>query len=241
MSGADDTRGPRTVAEFDAFAGDYDAALNEGLSAVGESKEYFARERVRWLRRRLSERGIAPGGTLLDFGCGVGASTPYFFDELGVGAVVGVDVSDGLLDVARRQFAGDPRVRFTRIGPEAPRGEFDLAFVNGVFHHIPVAERARAFRYVHDALRPGGIFAFWENNPWNPGTRYVMSRIPFDRDAVTITPPEGRGLLRAAGFEVGRPDFRFVFPRVLAWLRPLETPLALLPIGGQYLLLGLKR
>jgi hypothetical protein len=37
-----------------------------------------------------------------------------------------------------------------------------------------------------------------ENNPWNPGTRYVMSRIPFDRDAIPLTPSAARHLLKRA-------------------------------------------
>ena len=76
-----------------------------------------------------------------------------------------------------------------------------------------------------------------ENNPWNPGTRYVMSRIPFDADAITINPLKGRRLVRAAGFEVVRTDFLFIFPHFLRWLRPLEPALLHLPIGGQYQLL----
>jgi hypothetical protein len=69
---------------------------------------------------------------------------------------------------------------------------------------------------------PRGIFAFWENNPWNPGTRYVMSRIPFDRDAITVSAIEARGLLRAGGFEVIRTDFLFIFPKFLSWLLFME-------------------
>jgi SAM-dependent methyltransferase len=228
-------------AEFDAYAAGYDDALHKGLALAGENKEYFARERLRWLRRRLAQHGQASGGSILDFGCGDGASTPFFLEELGVSRVVGADVSDGLLDVARATYGHDPRVEFRRIDGRTPRGEFDLAFCNGVFHHIPVAERAAAARYVFDALRPGGIFAFWENNPWNPGTRIIMSRVSFDRDAITLTPPESRALLRAAGFHATAVDYRFIFPRILAWLRPLETPLARLPLGGQYLVLGVKR
>jgi SAM-dependent methyltransferase len=241
MDSKPETPAGEGAAEFDAYAARYDEALNEGLSVVGENKEYFARERLRWLRRRLGERGVPAGGALLDFGCGTGASTPFFFRELGVASVVGVDVSDGLLEVARAQHGAEPRARFLRSDQYAPRAELDLAFVNGVFHHIPVAMRAASARYVFDALRPGGVFAFWENNPWNPGTRYVMSRVPFDRDAVTLTSSEARALLRDAGFLVQRTDYRFVFPRALAWLRPLESMLAPLPLGGQYLVLGLKR
>ena len=173
---------------------------------------------------------------MLDFGCGTGGSTMYFFIQ----RLVGVDVSEGLLGVARRDFRADARVTFARIADLPPRGDCDFAFVNGVFHHIAELERADAFRYVFESLRPGGMFAFWENNPWNPGTRYVMSRVPFDAAAITITPPEARRLLRNAGFAVIRTDYQFIFPGQLAFLRPLESLLASFPLGGQYLVLARK-
>ena len=92
---------------------------------------------------------------------------------------------------------------------------------------------------IRRALKPGGLFAFWENNPWNPGTRYVMSRIPFDRDAITLTPPEAWRLLQGCGFEILRTDFLFVFPRFLGWLRRLEPRMSSLPCGAQYMVLGI--
>ena len=115
-----------------------------------------------------------------------------------------------------------PRATFVLRDDYEPKGQVDIAFCNGVFHHIQPSERADAFDFVSKALRPGGLFAFWENNPWNPATRFVMSRIPFDRGAITISPPEARHLLRKAGFEIVRSDYLFFFPRILRWLRPLE-------------------
>lgn len=236
-----DTRRSGTAAadapEFEAYAARYDEALAAGLSVTGEDKDYYARGRMRWLAGRLRALGIAAPGTVLDFGCGLGGSTPLFLDLLGAKQVVGVDVSEGLLDRAREAFANEPRARFHAIAAHDAPASADLAFVNGVFHHIPVADRAEALRYVRRTLRPGGVFAFWENNPWNPGTRYIMSRVSFDENAITITPPEARGLLRAAGFEVVETDFLFIFPRALRWLRPLERLVARLPLGGQYLVL----
>jgi len=116
----------------------------------------------------------------------------------------------------------------------------DLAFCNGVFHHIPIHQRDDSLRRVFAALRPGGLLAFWENNPWNPGTRYVMSRVPFDRDAIVISPPQARRILRHAGFEVLRTDFLFFFPAILRRLRGLERHLVKLPLGGQYQVLCRK-
>jgi SAM-dependent methyltransferase len=233
-----------TVAEFDAYAARYDQELAEGLGLTGERKEYYAHGRMRWLAKRLREMGVANPGTVLDFGCGLGNGTPLFFEHLGAKRVVGVDVSDGLLDRARAAFANEPRVSFHRIEPQAsinPTTSYeapasaDVAFVNGVFHHIPPADRPQALAYVRRTLKPGGLFAFWENNPWNPGTRYIMSRVSFDANAITITPPEAQSLLRDAGFAIVRTDFLFWFPRALRVLRPLERALSFLPLGGQYL------
>jgi SAM-dependent methyltransferase len=223
--------------EFDAYAARYDEALAAGLSITGEDKDYYARGRMRWVASRLRASGIAAPHTVLDFGCGLGNATPLFLDELGAREVVGVDVSEGLLDRAREAFADEPRARFATIDAWDAPASADLAFVNGVFHHIPVADRPGALQYVRRTLRPGGLFAFWENNPWNPGTRYIMSRVSFDEHAITITPPEARRLLRDAGFEIVETDFLFIFPRALRVLRPLERLLARLPLGGQYLVL----
>ena len=217
---------------FDTYADDYDAALAEGLSASGESRDYFARERLRWLTGQLSGRGVQPR-TVLDFGCGVGAATPFWREFFPEAALLGVDVSARSLEVARRQY-GSAEAQFQTLAERVPDGSRDLAFCNGVFHHIPPAGRAAALAYVHGSLAPGGLFAFWENNPWNPGTRYIMHRIPFDRDAVLISPPHARHLLTAAGFQILRTDFLFLFPRSLSALRPLEPPLSRLPLGAQY-------
>ena len=224
--------------EFDLYADDYDAACAQGLAATGEDTEYFARGRVRWVASRLARHAARPR-SVLDFGCGTGSATPHLVEELGVERVLGVDVSPKSLEVARRNHGGG-RSEFRLLGESGPEGEFDLAYTNGVFHHVPVAERARAVEYVFRALRPGGLYAFWENSPWNPGTRFVMSRCPFDQDAVMLSPPEARTLLRGGGFEVLGTDFLFIFPSSLRFLRWLEPHFARVPLGGQYLILCRK-
>lgn len=224
--------------DFDNYAGDYDAALNRGLSVSGETKIYFARERIAWLAKCLKRFDIHPR-SVLDFGCGSGASTRFFLDLLGAQSVIGADRSDRFLQVARDREAGD-RVRFVRFDEYQTAGAIDLVFCNGVFHHIAPIQRAEAIAYIHRTLAPTGLFAFWENNPWNPGTRYVMSRVAFDRDAKTLSVLSARRMLREGGFEVLRTDFLFIFPRILRWLRRLEPTVCRLPIGAQYQLLCRK-
>lgn len=224
--------------EFDSFAGSYQADLERALSASGESQDYFARARVTWVTKLLQETESAPH-SVLDYGCGIGGTASLWREIPGVEAVTGVDPSRQSLEVARvRQ--GRPGVRFLTIEEYEPSASVDLAYCNGVFHHIPLAEQERAAGYVFDSLRPCGVFAFWENNPWNPGARWVMSRCAFDRDAVLLSPPEAANLLRSVGFEIVCTNFLFIFPKWLAFLRFLEPSLSGVPFGAQYLVLGRK-
>ena len=234
MSDPSDPAKPR----FDEYAAEYDSALAQGISVSGESKDYFAQGRVEWLAGRLNELGVRPL-SILDFGCGTGTNIASLLKLKGVTSLLGVDVSASSLEIARRETS-DARATFSVLDQYRPDGSHDLVFTNGVFHHIPPAERADAIDTIYRALRPGGLVAFCENNPWNPGTRYVMSRIPFDRDAITLSAREAQTLIRAGGFRVLRTDFLFIFPRQLAWLRKLEPRLSSLPLGAQYQVLCRK-
>jgi len=222
---------------FDAYAEDYDATLAHGLSVSGEDKDYFARGRIAWLARSLGSEQSPTA--VMDFGCGTGSAAPYFFDLLGAQSVIGIDTSARSLDMARLNHLGR-QSRFLLMDDYVPEEAIDLAFCNGVFHHIPVNERGGVVDYIYRSLKPGGWFAMWENNPWNPGTRYVMSRLPFDRDAVTLTANVARRLVRAGKFEVVRTDFLFIFPRVLRRLRGIEPHISRWPIGAQYQVLCRK-
>jgi trans-aconitate methyltransferase len=225
-------------AAFDQYAGRYDAALNEGLSLSGESKEYFAQARVRWLANRLRERGVAPE-QVLDFGCGTGDTCPELLHQLNARLVSGVDPSLENIATARKTHP-DRRLQYEEMSALQPSGQFQLVYCNGVFHHIERDQRADALSYLHRSLSAGGYFAFWENNPWNPGTRLVMRRIAFDHDAHLLSAPAARTLLVRAGFEILGTDFLFFFPRVLAALRPLEARLTRVPAGAQYIVLCRK-
>ena len=70
---ADPITTPTTV-HFDDYAQHYDQALNRGLAATGESKDYFSRGRIQWLSRCLQELAEGPR-LIMDFGCGDGSTS----------------------------------------------------------------------------------------------------------------------------------------------------------------------
>jgi SAM-dependent methyltransferase len=231
------TEVPDSRGAFDPFYADYDEALARGLSVSGEDRLYFARARIAFLGRCLRRMGVPTPSSVIDLGCGNGAATPSFFEQLGVERVVGVDASERCLEVARERY-GSPCASFVRVQDFSPSGDHPLVFCNGVFHHVPVQERPGLVGLVRASLRSGGLFSLWENNPWNPGARYVMWRIPFDRDAMMLSAREARRMVRREGLDVVRTDFAFVFPRLLSPLRALEPALAKAPFGAQYQVLS---
>jgi SAM-dependent methyltransferase len=221
--------------EFDLHADTYDADLNQALAASGEDKNYFARRRVQWVARCLSILRESPF-RILDYGCGIGDTSRLLQAAFQPQRVVGVDISRRSIHLASARNATET-CQFMGFEDYTDPQSMDLAYCNGVFHHIPVAERDTAAQYIFHALRPGGLLSLWENNPWNPGTRYVMSQCVFDRDAVTIAPPHARRLLQKNRFEIVRTDYCFFFPHILGALRFMETKLSCIPFGAQYQIL----
>ena len=219
---------------FDTYAADYEAALACGLRLTGEGRQHFAERRVAWLAKRLKEKGISPQ-FVVDFGCGDGATLPILAERLQPARLVGLEPSTACLAQAVSNVQG----RWPILAPErfTEHGHVDLIYCNGVMHHIKPVDRAGMLGLLREMLAPGGLLALWENNPWNPGTQWVMRRIPFDRDAMPITGPSAHSLLERCGFSMVAMDYLFLFPRQLRWLRGLEAPLCRWPLGGQYLAL----
>ena len=224
-------------AEFDEFASKYEQILERPCALSGESPDFYAEERFHWSLRRLIR--WLPFETALDFGCGIGGSIPYLFQTLGCKRVVAVDPSVESLRVARERYSEFDVCLMT---PEefAPSSNIPFAFCNGVFHHIPPANRLQALAYIRAALSENGILAFWENNPWNPLVAYGMSLNEFDRNAHTLSAPHAVRLLKTAGFRVQFVDFCFFFPHFARMFRGLEPTLRWLPLGAQYLVLAQK-
>lgn len=228
-----------TKQEFDRLADTYQQSISPWVKITGENLEFYARSRVRWVAQELRARNVHPQ-TIMDFGCGVGLATPFLLEEFGRDArIIGVDVSSDSLQVARANYASR-QITFQTLHEYTPDRSVDLVYCNGVFHHIPLDERDGAVQYVCDSLRPGGLFALWENNPWNPIAKYNMTHAEIDRNAIPIRPPEGRKLVTTNGLHLLKLRYCFIFPAFLKFLRPLEPLVSQIPLGAQYVVLSRK-
>ncbi|SEN55253.1 class I SAM-dependent DNA methyltransferase [Actinacidiphila rubida] len=148
--GNEQVRRDRTgqVEAFDAIGDRYDEAFphKEGQIEAGG-----------WLTASLPE-----GARVLDLGCGTGLPTARQLADAGL-RVTGVDLSPGMLDLARRNVPGGEFVR-ADIGDLADGGalaEKGFAGVTAFFAllMLPRAEIPQALQAIHRLLEPGGLLA----------------------------------------------------------------------------------
>ena len=112
------------------------------------------------MEESLKRRGPYQDG--LDVGCGTGALTELLL-RVCQRRVVGLDMSEGMLDRARDQchpHHDGQRIDFWQgdLLRLESQGQFDVATCFGVFGHLLPEDHPEMLRRVHRALRPGGKF-----------------------------------------------------------------------------------
>ena len=145
----------KAASTYDAAADFYDDAANTFWDRFG--------------RRTVERLALAPGAHVLDVCCGTGASAIPAAQAVGpAGTVLGVDLAQRLLDIARRKASrcGLHNVRFQfgdllHLG--LPAARFDaVVCVFGIFF---VPDMAAAIRELWRVVRPGGRLAV---TTWGP-------------------------------------------------------------------------
>ena len=91
------------VAEFDKFADEYHNLHQENIRITGETPEYFAEYKIRDLRRVVNSFGVN-SENILDFGMGIGNSTPFLSEYFPDSNLHGVDVSEKSLAIASERY-----------------------------------------------------------------------------------------------------------------------------------------
>lgn len=176
---------------------------------------------------------------LLDIGTGAGTLALGALRRWPELQVVGVDVSNGMLEIARERAAADrdrldvdARLKLLR-GPAdllpLPDRSVDVVVSSFVFQLVP--DRPAAFREAFRVLRPGGLLAFvtWIDEPESD---FAPTRIVDEvLDELDVPPPDERDedvagdfvSARAAADQLRRAGFRGVGAREegleYAWTR----------------------
>ena len=185
---------PRHIVEsgYDAIADRYAEAIRAGRGP----ETYF-----RGFLARVLEP-IPEGGTVLDLGCGAGLVTA----ELTTRArVVGVDISAGQLELARRNAPAARFVRADMVDLAFAPASFDAVVAFWTLIHVPREVHASLLARIHGWLKPGGLFAGTLGSGDNPAEHVPdfygapMCWSHFDGDT-------NRGLLRGAGFDILQAD-----------------------------------
>lgn len=157
----------------------------------------------------------------LDVCCGTGAAMQVL-RPLCRERVVGIDMSQGMLEVARERVAsapGEARLDFVRGNAlDMPfNAEFDLAVCFGALGHILRRDEPRFVAEVYKVLCPGGRFAFVTGYmPHLLSRHYLFARAfngamrvrnfflrpPFIMYYLTFLLPQAQTLLEQQGFQV---------------------------------------
>jgi SAM-dependent methyltransferase len=167
--------------------------------------------------RLMAAAAISAGERVLDIGCGTGQTTRDAARAASPGGTaLGVDLSSGMLDVARARAADDglDNVAFAQVDAQVhpfDPASFDVAIsrTGAMFFGEPVV----AFTNIARALRPGGRMALvaWQSFADNEWIREITGALTGGRP-LSPPPPDAPGpfsladparvhaLLDAAGF-----------------------------------------
>jgi SAM-dependent methyltransferase len=177
-------------------------------------------ERTAWTELRLEAvRALVEpqaGDRVLDLGCAAGAVS-HFLSTLGC-QTVGVDAEPLAIDKARELFPGldFQLANVARLPFED--ASFDKAVAADLVEHLDDETFRAMLRETRRVLRPGGTLSIYTPNPRHPIERLkardlILAQNPTHiglRDAATLG-----AMLREAGFEVDRSEWRASFIRGL--------------------------
>lgn len=162
---------------FDRIAPDWDA--NEVRSTP---------ERIRHILSRLP---ISRGMKILDLGTGTGVLVPYLSELVGEsGKVVGIDLSEGMLNQAIEKFGQMPNVEFLRLDFEEEQipGMYDLVMLYSVYPHIHFPDQTMEWLFRMNLTKDGRIIIAF------PSDEHFINHIHGEKKAESDMLPDAHTL-----------------------------------------------
>lgn len=218
---------------FDEYANNYESLLSNQLKFFNSDRNYFSEYKVSLIKNRLT---TIPK-KILDFGSGIGLSTPFLKSYFPSAQIYASDTSIKSLDYIKNTYPEVKVIHDDLLSCE----EFDLIFVTGVFHHIHPKEREIILLRLANLLSNSGNLVIFEHNPYNPVTRRMVATCPFDADAQLLAKSKLLSLIsKVPKIKLIDSGYCLFFPESLKNLRKIEERLFWLPMGGQYFVIANK-
>lgn len=103
---------------------------------------------------------IPPPESILDLGAGTGLLSKYFYLHFPESQYALVDVSEQMLEIAKRRFSGLSNFRFevSDYSRSLPEERYDLICSALSIHHLENPEKEKLYRNIFDRLSEGGTF-----------------------------------------------------------------------------------
>jgi SAM-dependent methyltransferase len=129
-------------------------------------KETYNRIALDWYRDHSSDdwwvegtdafiKELSSGTRVLDVGCGSGVKSKYLIAH-GI-KVIGIDISEKLLEIARREAPGGEFREFSMMNLDAMPETFDGVFAQASLLHIPKKDAGDVVKKMAERLIPGGL------------------------------------------------------------------------------------
>jgi SAM-dependent methyltransferase len=222
-------------AEFDKFADEYRNIHLANIKNSGEDPEFFAEYKIIDIAKLTSKFGTSESLNILDYGCGIGNSIPFFKKHIKNCQLTAADISKKSLEIAESRFPRQAEfTALTGINLPFEENKFDIIFSACVFHHIPHDEHYSILKELRRTLKHNGILVIFEHNPYNPLTVKAVNTCPLDKNAVLVKPRLLTSTLKNVGLQNTTITYRIFFPGQLRVFRRLEPLLKWLPLGAQY-------
>jgi ubiquinone/menaquinone biosynthesis C-methylase UbiE len=140
---------------------------------------------IRYGQRTIDQLNLQPGDRVLDVCCGTGASAIPAAIAVGpTGSVLGVDVSEGLLGLARAKTQHLDNITFRNhdcMALDLPDGSFDaIVCVFGIFF---LPDMTAALRELWRMVKPGGKLAItsWGKACFDPANQVMWDAVKAER------------------------------------------------------------
>ena len=153
--------------------------------ARDESPDYTGAA-LKWQLLSYVGEDVFENSSILDFGCGSGASTCTMSRMFPTSRIVGIELEQELLEVAkaRIKFYGMKNVDLY-LSPDSKNipsslGQFDHIVMSGVFEHLLPEERKNLLLQLWSHLKPSGILFLHETpNVHFPIETHTTGGLPF--------------------------------------------------------------